>query len=321
MDNAALIVCARVTVVLALTAVALFSSRRSTAATRHLIAMAGLAGALLVLVLPGSLPELELPILPRGHMLANPPEPASHGAPLARSIFPQAWPWIAALWTAGSALLLARLAVGMLRFSRWCRLASPDGVAQGARGKVRVLVSDRAAVPMTAGILSPVILLPPQSREWTVERRRLVLGHELAHAQRFDSLAVLVAETATALFWLHPLVWLVRRRARVEAEQAADDVVLAAGETPSLYARHLVAIASSLRAPSGAVPMARTHELEGRLQALLDLRDRGASSRSGRAICLALLGVSLALSAVRPISRIIVTSNCERAQSVLRDQP
>jgi len=76
MDNAALIVCARVTVVLALTAVALFSSRRSTAATRHLIAMAGLAGALLVLVLPGSLPELELPILPRGHMLANPPETA-----------------------------------------------------------------------------------------------------------------------------------------------------------------------------------------------------------------------------------------------------
>ena len=55
---------ARVTALLALTALALFLLRRANAATRHLIAVAGLAGALVLPLMSGALPELPLPILP-----------------------------------------------------------------------------------------------------------------------------------------------------------------------------------------------------------------------------------------------------------------
>ena len=62
---------ARVTALLALTAIALFMLRRANAATRHLIAVAGLSGALVLPLMSGSMPELQLHILPAKHFEAS----------------------------------------------------------------------------------------------------------------------------------------------------------------------------------------------------------------------------------------------------------
>jgi len=104
-----------------------------------------------------------------------------------------------------------------------------------------------------------------------------VLLHELAHVKRFDWLSQLVSEAALAMWWFHPLAWIAAARVRHDAELAADDLVLRAGERPSVYAGHLLDIVRSLRANRdtvGAMAMARASGFESRLRALLE---RGAA--------------------------------------------
>src|SRR5437588_4062278 len=95
----------------------------------------------------------------------------------------------------------------------------------------------------------PKIVLSPEYAEWSALRRSAILNHELAHIRRLDAFTQLLAQMATALYWFHPLVWLMARAMRAERERACDDHVLAAGTKPSDYAHELLDIVSELRGP------------------------------------------------------------------------
>src|SRR5206468_187480 len=118
------------------------------------------------------------------------------------------------------------------------------------------------------------------------ERRRVVLLHELAHVKRADWPALLVAELAVALYWFHPLALWLGRRVRRDAEQACDELVIATGTKPSVYAGHLLGIFRALGAPAHpvapALAIARPHHFEARLRAILDPRTP-AGPQGGRA--------------------------------------
>jgi beta-lactamase regulating signal transducer with metallopeptidase domain/Tfp pilus assembly protein PilF len=151
---------------------------------------------------------------------------------------------------------------------------------------VRLLVSDRVSVPLMWGIFRPALLLPSGALEWSRDRLRIVLLHELAHLRRHDAVTLLLTRAATSLFWFHPLAWALDGAARRDCEQACDDLVLATGTRPSDYADHLLAIARTLpqRDPFGAVTLAmsRRPQLEGRLLSILQPHARrGPASRRG----------------------------------------
>jgi beta-lactamase regulating signal transducer with metallopeptidase domain len=97
-------------------------------------------------------------------------------------------------------------------------------------------------VPFCLGIRRPVVVFPAASIDWDQERIRICLLHELAHIQRRDLLAQAGILLACTISWFNPFVWLAAARAREEAENAADDVVLNHRVTPESYATHLVAI-------------------------------------------------------------------------------
>ena len=61
-------------------------------------------------------------------------------------------------------------------------------------------------MPFTYGLLRPVIVLPESADEWTTDRRRSVLLHELAHVRRRDLLTNAIVQLACAVYWFHPLV-------------------------------------------------------------------------------------------------------------------
>src|SRR3989441_2714415 len=218
------------------------------------------------------------------------------------------------VWLSGVGAVLILLAVGIARITwvdrvtrpvddeAWLILVDELSLELGLRRHVRVLQANGPAMPMTWGIRRPAILLPAEANDWTPERRRDVLLHELAHVKRHDFLIQLIARIACAVYWFHPLVWLAATRLREERERACDDHVLRAGATPSAYATHLLDIARSLRAARATslatVAMARPAQLAIRLIDVLDTR-RCRDTLSARAALPAWL---VAIAVVVPLA-------------------
>jgi beta-lactamase regulating signal transducer with metallopeptidase domain len=67
-------------------------------------------------------------------------------------------------------------------------------------------------MPITFGFRRPVIFLPADAAEWSADRRRMVVMHELAHVRRGDVMTHLVARAAVSLYWWNPLAWFGWRR-------------------------------------------------------------------------------------------------------------
>ncbi|HEX6064522.1 MAG TPA: M56 family metallopeptidase, partial [Longimicrobiales bacterium] len=212
--------------------------------------------------------------------------PAQAAGPslLIRALF-----WAAVAWLAVAAVLLLRLAFGFL-LVRWFALRAyplyEDGWNEmngelahmiGLKDPVRLLGSPHIATPMTWG---RTVMLPSAAEDWTEERRRVVLLHELAHIRRKDTLTHMFAQLACAVYWFHPLVWKAAARMRAEAERACDDLVLRAGTRASVYADHLLELIRTIggmRTPAVALPMAQRSTFEGRLLAILEPhQDRSA---------------------------------------------
>ena len=78
----------------------------------------------------------------------------------------------------------------------------------GLQREVALLEFPRGGMPLSFGVLHPAVFLPADAREWSEERRRVVMLHELAHIRRGDLATQLIARAAVSLFWWNPLVWL-----------------------------------------------------------------------------------------------------------------
>ncbi len=152
---------------------------------------------------------------------------------------------------------------------------------------VDVRESEGVPVAITSGWRRPFLLVGRAARLWAADRRQVVLLHELAHVKRSDWPALLVAEAAVALYWFHPLAQWLGRRVRRDAEQACDELVIASGTKPSVYAAHLLGIFRALgatpQAASPALAIARPHHFEERLRAILDPRASRKTRRVGPA--------------------------------------
>src|SRR5262249_36577705 len=147
-------------------------------------------------------------------------------------------------------------------------------------------------MPMTWGWLRPVVLLPVEAGQWTPQRKEIVLRHELAHVKRWDCLSQFIAQTACAVYWFNPLVWVAERRMCVERERACDDLVLEGGWKASDYASHLLEIAQSFRRVPrvAAIAMARSAQLKTRIVAIVD---QSRARRAPRAFVLSLLWAAM----------------------------
>ena len=188
-----------------------------------------------------------------------------------------------------------RLVTGRGRLRSLLRDASPvddqglHRVMRAATGRlairrpVSLRWSDALDVPVTFGVLRPVVILPGAAREWSPARRRAVLDHELAHVRRVDALTRWIGELAAVVYWFHPLVWKAIGEMRAERERACDDHVINCGTPASAYARDLLEIAAILPpqcSHPAALAMARRSQLEGRVVAVLDPDGRSPATVS-----------------------------------------
>jgi beta-lactamase regulating signal transducer with metallopeptidase domain/HEAT repeat protein len=172
----------------------------------------------------------------------------------------------------------------------------------------RLLRSEDANMPFACGVFNATIVLPAECDSWSLDRRRAVLLHELAHVRRHDLVGHTLGRLACAVYWFHPLVWTAAKQLRSESERACDDLALACGARATDYAEHLLDIVTSVRrdaTPSVALAMARRKEFEGRMLAILDpeLRHSGPTRRQSAALIGSLALISIVVGAAAPSPR------------------
>jgi beta-lactamase regulating signal transducer with metallopeptidase domain len=190
------------------------------------------------------------------------------------------------VWLVGVAWLVALLALRLRWLWRTSARASRDlparlesqvratADAMGLRRPPRVRLSDEITGPCVAGLLRPVVLLPPVALDaLDDEELATVLAHEFAHVRRRDALAnwmQVVVETAN---FHNPLVWIAGRWARLERELACDATALAHGRRESCADAVLKVIRlaqAQRRMPRGLPALSEGRHLRRRFAQILD---------------------------------------------------
>jgi beta-lactamase regulating signal transducer with metallopeptidase domain len=226
--------------------------------------------------------------------------------------FPDAASLVLAVWAAGALALAFVLVRAAWRFDRLRRRGLPwrderahailRAVAAGAGRPVDLLLHEEIAAPATWGWKHPAVLLPADATAWADSDLRRALVHELEHVRRGDIVVQLIARTTCALYWFHPLVWIVLRRLRIEAERACDDAVLRHAEGVD-YAGQLVQLARRMSASARTQPtlaMANRTDLSTRVAAILD-RSQARERLGVMPAALALCGAAVLAVTVAPM--------------------
>ena len=99
----------------------------------------------------------------------------------------------------------------------------------GIRRNVRYRWDPGLKVPLSIGVLRPILLLPKQ--RYSDEEGWFIYEHELLHVKNFDTLLKLVGVWAIGVNWYNPLVyWLVRELGKVSENVCDEQIVLNCGE-------------------------------------------------------------------------------------------
>jgi beta-lactamase regulating signal transducer with metallopeptidase domain len=189
------------------------------------------------------------------------------------------------IWTAGLLFLLSRIFLGLYgayRLTRqakrlsnptWGQLLSFFLKAVSIKRKINLLSHTEIKVPLTWGVIRPVVIFPDESRNWTRNQCSSALFHELSHIKRSDFLIKILARLSCAFYWFNPFSWFAFQWMKKEQEKACDELVLKAGVKPSIYAGNLLSIkkAGHLRwnPPSAVLGAVGKSLLNERLTAIL----------------------------------------------------
>lgn len=210
---------------------------------------------------------------------------------------------VGVLWSLGTALFMLPLIGGIAEARQLKREASlwPDGqstlsglaCSPHRKSRSAVLLHHGGVGPCTFGSFRPAIILPVSAQGWASEDLRRVLLHEMEHVRRWDWLTYSSACAARALYWFHPLIWLLKRQLAIEAERSCDDAVLREADA-LCYANQLVSFAEqhSTRVSTPALALVDRTAFATRVRAILD-RTQYRGRVSCRLVVVAFLAASV----------------------------
>ena len=181
----------------------------------------------------GNTPSSSQPFQPPATFEEPTPSPDSD-SPLAAVSFSHV---LLLVWLLGLIAVLGWSILSHLRFLRYLRRwAAP--VQQADILRIYNSLGDKLAlhrrpglllcpglpVPMLAGVVRPVLLLPQDATAG--KDLEYALLHELIHYRRRDIWLKALALAASAVHWFNPLLWLMRRAVEQDTELACDEAAL-----------------------------------------------------------------------------------------------
>ncbi|HUP41425.1 MAG TPA: M56 family metallopeptidase [Vicinamibacterales bacterium] len=157
------------------------------------------------------------------------------------------------VWVVGALIVLAKWAWEWRRLTIEARMSPRivQGVvyetlrrverAQGVGTPATIVSSSRAMEPGVLGIRKPVLIWPGHlTSGLSAAHIDAIVAHEVCHIIRRDNLLASAQMIVRAVFWFHPLVWLIGARLIDERERACDERVLALGGRATTYAESIL---------------------------------------------------------------------------------
>ena len=140
--------------------------------------------------------------------------------------------------------------------------------------EISIRQSSRFSVPLTYGVLRPVILTPTSTDWENTKALQYVFAHEYVHIRRFDSIKKLVLIAALCVHWFNPLVWAMYVLANRDIELSCDEAVvrLFGENTKAAYARSLISMEETR---SGLTPLCNNfnkNAIEERITAIMKMK-------------------------------------------------
>lgn len=198
--------------------------------------------------------------------------------------------WLMLVHVLGSILVLAGVLLRVRRLRTLLRSATQAGSSEetahelsrtlGLRRFPRVAVSSLPRIPFSTGVLQPAVVIPRHLMdELDDEQLSVVLLHELAHHRRRDPSVIWLQVLVSALWWFHPVLWLINRRLQSVREDCCDDLLLSRKLVNNgVYCETLLKVASTLSDSRSLVPSLTAsmsggrHPLASRLRRIMDDR-------------------------------------------------
>jgi hypothetical protein len=187
-------------------------------------------------VLAGPSPVWALAELPNA-ALAGAPQPMASGLD---------WPATGLLvYAVGAGLLLARLLMQLVALVRLRRTARPATTPAGVPYRQLPSPGDPFSFGRTIYL---------HAEQYSAAELAVVLAHEQAHISQHHTLDVLLAHLGTALFWMNPAAWLLRRALLDNLEFLADAATLRTGLDRRAYQYCLLRLSRGPVGPALALP-------------------------------------------------------------------
>lgn len=207
------------------------------------------------------------------------------------------------LWLASAlgllTLYLLRLSALRRRLRRRELVVNPCAVSAMAALSRKAALDPPPRLTVSHNLGSPIVLGIGANREICVPVRalreldeaelRALLGHEVAHHLRRDTLRLAVWNVLQAVFFFQPLLWLAVREVRLAAEELCDDWAANQTEDRLAMASCLAEVARWVVHSDRATPVPgigrRRSRIERRVRRLMDQRRYAlAPSRSWRRV-------------------------------------
>jgi beta-lactamase regulating signal transducer with metallopeptidase domain len=166
---------------------------------------------------------------------------------------------IGALWFGVRCVCDMRVVAKLKRTARPCvdarigRRVTELSQTLGVWRRVWIAMSSQLASPVAWGVARPTIGLPERFvDDHDPLTQDAMLAHELAHHAAWDPCWRRVMDFVVALWWWHPLAWILRSRYSANAEVAADEASTCVEDGPARLAAALVRLGGELTAPRTA---------------------------------------------------------------------
>ncbi len=216
------------------------------------------------------------------------------------------------LWLVGAVAVAAWLVSDSVRQGKKCTALLQNAAEKSSllplpKG-VRLLQNELVAGPVSVGGPHPAILVPLEYDDLSAEQQTMVLVHELTHIKKRDTLFKLLMLVLTAVYWYHPLVWLMRSKLLLDMEYCCDEAVLdrCGGHRKQAYAQMLEQFAAGdIQAGAVAHTMSVAEQLTLRFLRMLRYH-RPAPLHSVAALLLTLAAVAV-LGTAAPLRQDIRT--------------